>query len=82
MIPFTETAGQIPFPCVILKYQASPFKPMVLYEVLERVQEFSGEWKIVRFWTGKYGIVDPYGDIVDPLDAPIGARNLLYKYQR
>ncbi|MFN7990738.1 MAG: hypothetical protein U0R44_01125 [Candidatus Micrarchaeia archaeon] len=55
---------------------------MVLYELLTKVQEISGEWKIVRFWTGKYGIVNPQGDVVDPLDAPIGARILLVKYQR
>jgi hypothetical protein len=55
---------------------------MVLYEVIAKVEEVAGEWKIVRFWTGKYGIVNPYGDIVDPLDAPIGARNLLAKHQR
>jgi hypothetical protein len=55
---------------------------MVLYEEIAKVQEVAGEWKVVRFWTGKYGILNPYGDIVDPLDAPIGARNLLAKYQR
>lgn len=51
------------------------------YEVLERVEEVGGEWKVVKFWTGKVGLVDPYGDLVDPVDAPIGARNLLSKYR-
>ena len=55
---------------------------MPSYEVVDKVEEVAGEWKVVRFWTGKYGIVDPYGIIVEPLDAPIGARNLLAKHQR
>ncbi len=56
---------------------------MVSYEVIDRVEEVMGEWKVVRFWTGKLGIVDPYGEVVsNPLDAPIGARNLLFKHQR
>ncbi len=55
---------------------------MASYEVIDWVEEIKGQWKIVRFWSGEYGIVDPYGFIVEPLDAPIGARNLLFKYQR
>ncbi len=55
---------------------------MVLYEVMSTVQEVSGDWKIVRFWTGKFGIVDPYGNTVDALDAPIGVRIMLAKCQR
>ena len=55
---------------------------MVLYEVVARVQEVSGDWKVVRFWTGKFGIIDPYGNVAEPLDAPIGVRNLLAKHQR
>ncbi len=55
---------------------------MSSYEEIDKVEEVAGEWKIVWFWTGKYGIVDPYGTVVtNPLDAPIGARNLLFKYQ-
>ncbi|HSB47456.1 MAG TPA: hypothetical protein VLD37_05560 [Candidatus Bilamarchaeum sp.] len=54
---------------------------MTEYEVVDSVHEIMGEWKIVRFWTGKLGVVDPYGSTVDPLDAPIGVRNLLAKYR-
>ncbi len=53
----------------------------MLYEVLESVEEVGGEWKVVKYWTGKLGIIDPFGDEVDPLDAPLGARNLLSKYR-
>ncbi len=56
---------------------------MSQYEEIASIQEVAGEWKVVRFWTGRYGIVDPYGTVVsNPLDAPIGARNLLFKYQK